>query len=63
MISVVSCFLSLVINLASISEADHGRAKFPTLFRLGRKNREKEKLMKGGKETKELGRKEGEIIR
>lgn len=63
MICVVSCFLSLLINLASIGEADHGRAKLPTLFRLGRKKREKEKLVEGGKEKKEIGRKEGEIIK
>lgn len=63
MICVVSCFLSLVINLVSIGEADHGGAKLPTFYRLGRKKREKEKLMEGGKEKKEIGRKEREIIK
>lgn len=40
-------------NYATIGEADHGRAKLRTLLRLGRKKREKEKLMEGGKEKKE----------
>ena len=63
MICVVSWFLSLAIILASNGEADHGRTKLPTLFRLGRKRREKEKLMEGGKEKKEIGRKKGAIIK
>lgn len=52
-----SCFHLLVIDLAGLGEADHGRAKLPTLFRLGRKEREREG--NGGRERRERG---GELI-